>query len=78
LPYAFKLAGKDYTPIRVEVIGPGYAKWVYGPEDSENMIKGSASDWARLAVSRITLDKTRLKITGDVAQTAAEVVRTYL
>ena len=78
LPYAFKLAGEDYLPVRVEVIGPGYAKWVYGPEDAENRIKGSASDWARVAVRRAAPEDTRLKIQGEVAETAVRVVRTYL
>lgn len=78
LPYSFKMAGEDYSPVRVEVIGPGYAKWVYGPDDTDNLIKGSASDWARLAVRRATPEATRLKVTGDVAQTATRVVRAYL
>ena len=78
LPYAFKLAGHDYVPIRVEVIGPGYVKWVYGPDDAENLIKGSAADWARLSVRRATVKDTRLKVTGEAAQVAVEVVRTYL
>ena len=78
LPHAFKMAGLDYTPVRVEVIGPGYAKWVYGPEDTENLVKGSASDWARLAVRRTTPDQTRLKLTGDGAEQAVQVVQAYL
>lgn len=78
LPYAFKLAGEDYTPVRVEVIGPGYAKWIYGPEDAANLIKGSASDFARLVVRRTTPDKTRLKVTGEGAQRAMELARAYL
>lgn len=78
LPYAFKTAGKDYSPIRVEVIGPGYAKWVYGPEDAEDLIKGSASDWARVAVRRISPADVRLKITGDGAAQAIEVAQAYL
>ncbi len=78
LPYSFKLANEDYVPIRVEVIGPGYAKWVYGPEDADNLIKGSASDWARLSVRRIKPEKTRLKVTGDAAEIALQVVRAYL
>ncbi len=78
LPYAFKMAGEDYVPIRVEVIGPGYVKWVYGPEDTDQLIKGSASEWARLAVRRIGLDEVRLRATGDAAQRALEVVRAYL
>lgn len=78
LPYAFKLAGHDYTPVRIEVIGPGYVKWTYGPEDAENLIKGSASDWARLAVRRAKPQETRLKVTGEAAEIAIEVVRTYV
>lgn len=78
LPYAFKQAGLDYTPVRVEVIGPGYAKWVYGPADTDQLIKGSAADWARLAVRRVRPDQTRLKVTGDVAGQALEVVKAYI
>ncbi|MGA7270888.1 MAG: maleylpyruvate isomerase family mycothiol-dependent enzyme [Acidimicrobiia bacterium] len=78
LPYAFKAAGLDYSPIRVEVIGPGYAKWVYGPEEAEHRIKGSASDWARIVVRRADPTATTLKVTGDAAQTALEVAQAYL
>ena len=77
LPYAFKQAGEHYEPVRVEVIGPGYSKWVYGPEDSENLIKGSASDWARLVVRRAN-GNTRLKVTGDHAEKAVRLAQTFL
>lgn len=79
LPYACKLAGHDYTsPIRVEVMGPGYAKWVYGPADCDNLIKGAAGEFARLAVRRVPLSATNLKVTGESAQIAAQVIRAYL
>lgn len=78
LPYSFKLAGLDYAPIRVEVIGPGYAKWVYGPDNAENLIKGMAGDWARLVVRRVKPSQTRLKVTGEAATAALDVVRAYL
>ena len=78
LPHSFKMAGLDYEPIRVEVIGPGYAKWIYGNEDAPNVVKGSASDWARLAVRRVTADETRLKLTGAGAEQAVKVVQAYL
>ncbi len=78
LPYAFKAAGEAYTPVRVEVIGPGYAKWIYGPAEAENVIKGSASDWARLSVRRITPEKTRLKLTGAGAEKAVQYVKAYI
>jgi len=78
LPYAFKQAGEDYEPVRIEVIGPGYSKWVFGPEDTDQLIKGSASDWARIAVRRIKPADTRLKVTGEFAEKALHLARAYL
>ncbi len=78
LPYAFKHAGEDYEPIRIEVIGPGYSRWIFGPDDTDQLIKGSASDWARIAVRRIDPAKTRLKVTGEYAEKALQVARAYL
>jgi uncharacterized protein (TIGR03084 family) len=79
LPYAFKAADEDYSPVRVEVIGPAYAKWVFGPADTDQVIKGPAGEFARLAVRRIKRkDAKNLKASGDVAETALQVVRAYL
>jgi uncharacterized protein (TIGR03084 family) len=79
LPYAFKIADKDYSPIRIEVIGPAYAKWVYGPAETDQVIKGPAGQFARLAVRRIKRkDAKALKATSEVADTALDVVRAYL
>lgn len=79
LPYAFKIAGEDYSPVRVEVMGPGYAKWVYGPADTDDVIKGPAGLWARLGVRRITIKQASgLKATGETAALALKVVRAYL
>lgn len=79
LPYAFKVADKDYSPVRVEVMGPGYAKWVFGPSDTDQVIKGPAGEFARLAVRRIKRkDAKNLKATGDVAETALDVVRAHI
>jgi uncharacterized protein (TIGR03084 family) len=78
LPYAFKQAGEHYEPIRIEVIGPGYAKWIYGPADSDQLIKGSASEWARLAVRRASPGETRLKVSGEYAEKAIEHAQAYL
>ena len=79
LPYAFKTADMDYSPVRVEVMGPGYAKWVFGPEDTDQVVKGPAGEWARLSVHRIKRkDAKNLKAIGETAETALEVVRAYL
>jgi hypothetical protein len=60
------------------VIGPGYSKWVYGPADGDQLIKGSASDWARLVVRRIDVADTRLKVTGEHAEKAIRLAQTFL
>ncbi|MGH8874200.1 MAG: maleylpyruvate isomerase family mycothiol-dependent enzyme [Acidimicrobiia bacterium] len=79
LPYAFKAADQDYSPVRVEVMGPGYAKWVFGPGDTDEVVKGPAGEWARLAVQRLPLSSAKgLQARGSVAETALRVVRAYL
>lgn len=78
LPYAFKQEGEHYEPVRVEIIGPGYSRWIYGPEDTDQLIKGSASDWARIVVRRAKPKDTRLKVTGEHAEKAMRVARAYL
>lgn len=77
LPRAFELAGETYQPVRIEVIGPEFAKWVYGPVDTEQTIRGQASEWARLSVCRATLDQLSLQINGETALQAAKLVCSY-
>jgi len=79
LPYAFAEAGEEYpdSGIRVELMGPKYSRWVYGPEDADNVIKGIGGDWCRVAVQRLDLEDTTLKAEGTAAETALRVVRTY-
>lgn len=79
LPHAFEDAGQPYeAPVRVEVIGPAYAKYVFGPADTDQVIKGTAGDWCRVAVRRRSPDDTNLKAQGQVAQMALKVVRVFL
>lgn len=69
--------GETYQPIRVEVIGPEYYKWVYGEEDSPHLVKGSASEWARLAVHRMAPSTATLECTTETARQAVELVSIY-
>jgi uncharacterized protein (TIGR03084 family) len=75
LPYAFDLAGDEYDdPIRVEVTGPAYARWVFGPDDASDVVRGAAGDWCRLVVGRpVPAKSSSLKATGPVAERALEV-----
>ncbi|MDJ0959504.1 MAG: maleylpyruvate isomerase family mycothiol-dependent enzyme [Acidimicrobiia bacterium] len=79
LPWAFSEAGETYPEqgIRVELMGPRYARYVYGPDDTEQVIKGIAGEWCRVAVHRLDVADTGLKAIGDDAETALQVVRAY-
>jgi uncharacterized protein (TIGR03084 family) len=79
LPYAFRQAGEAFpeSGIRVELMGPRYARWVYGPPEAPDVIKGVASEWCRVAVHRLDVAYTGLKAIGDGAETALRIVRAY-
>lgn len=79
LPYAFAEAGEEFpaTGIRLELMGPNYSRWVYGPEEAADIIKGIAGEWCRIAVHRLDAAASSLKTEGTQAEIALEVVRTY-
>ena len=78
LPWAFQVAGEDYPePIRVELRAPEYQKWVYGPEDSENVISGEAGAWCRVVVRRVKAANTDLEAEGEIAVQALLLARAY-
>jgi uncharacterized protein (TIGR03084 family) len=72
LPNAFSKLGEEYPEeVRVELVGPGYARWVFGPEDSEHIVRGQASDWCRVVVGFYNAtDVENLTATGDLAEAA--------
>ena len=79
LPFAFQAAGEDYpAPIRVELRAPEYQKWVFGPEDSDEVVRGEAGDWCRVVVRRKDAKDTGLEADGAVAACALEVAKAYL
>jgi uncharacterized protein (TIGR03084 family) len=80
LPYAFSKAGEKYKePVRVELVGPGYARWVFGPEDTGQVIRGQAGDWCRLVVRRLPKGREKeLAATGEVAAATLRVARAYV
>lgn len=78
LPFSFSAAGEDYDgPVRVELIGPDYSKWIYGPADATQVIRGNAGEFCRVAVRRLDAADTSLKTEGEIAELAVRVVRTY-
>lgn len=79
LPYAFNEAGEEFPEagIRVELVGPKFSRWVFGPEDTDQVIKGHAGEFCRVAVNRLDAEDSGLKTEGDSAALALELLRAY-
>lgn len=82
VPYAFHVAGvtaPEGRTLRVEVTGPDGEVWGYGPEDATDRITGTAGQWCRLAVQRISRDEaTDLEADGPLADLALTSARAFL
>lgn len=79
LPFAFEQGGLEYPTegIRIELMGPQYQAWRFGPEDTDQVVKGMAGDWCRLVVQRQEATDTGLKAVGTSAEAALRVARAY-
>jgi uncharacterized protein (TIGR03084 family) len=80
LPYAFSVAGREPPDgeLRVELMLPSGAYWTFGPADAPNRITGSASEYCRLFVQRLSLaNAPSLHGVGD-GVAALEVARAFL
>lgn len=79
LPFAFTAAGEEYpSPVRIELRAPEYQKWIFGPDDSEQVIRGEAGEWCRVAVRRVDASETELEASGDLAERVLQLARAYL
>jgi uncharacterized protein (TIGR03084 family) len=82
LPYAFQFAEREMPgsrdDLRLELTAPDGSTWTYGPEAADQVITGSAGEWARLSVRRMALADTSLQADGLLAQAALEVAKAYL
>jgi uncharacterized protein (TIGR03084 family) len=79
VPYAFARAGRDDPPsVRVELSAPGEAEWVFGDEDASCVIRGSASEFCRIAGRRLVPgDAVTITTAGGRANEVLDLVRTY-
>lgn len=80
LPVAFKQAGESFEPVRIEAMGPNYAKWSFGPVDAPR-IKGPAMPMARYVVQRSTLKQAKAEgvvAEGEAAEKALELLTAYV
>lgn len=79
LRFAFDAEGEEFpeSGIRVELVGPKFSRWVYGPEDTDQVIKGHAGEFCRVAVNRLDAEDTGLKTEGEYAEIALHLLRAY-
>ncbi len=78
-PYAYtvhELPAPD-KPLRLELVLPSGKMWTQGPDGSENVIRGSAGDFCRVAVRRRHWQDTALEIKGDEALRFVEIAQTF-
>src|SRR6266702_2920500 len=66
--FAFAVHGRPVPePFRVELTGPGGARWTWGPEDAIDRITGPALDFCLLVTQRRHPDDLHLTVTGERA-----------
>lgn len=70
-PYSYLNRGLDIptSEIAVELIGPSGDRWVFGPTEAPQRIRGTAEDFCLVLTRRRHVDDTSLEVTGaDAAE----------
>lgn len=83
IPHAFRDAGVEMPGelerLAVELESPSGALWRFGPEDAPEQISGTASEFARVGVRRLSIDEAHtLRASGPLAETALGLLKAYL
>lgn len=78
-PWAYQVNGLQppETPLRVELFLPSGRFWSHGPEDAPDVIRGSASEFCRVAVRRLHHKDTSLEAQGVEAKRFLQIAQTY-
>ncbi|MEW5735594.1 MAG: TIGR03084 family metal-binding protein [Thermodesulfobacteriota bacterium] len=63
--------------IRLDLTGPSGEAWVFGPEQSGNVVEGTALDFCLVATQRRNLADTKLLVRGDVAERWMRIAQTF-
>ncbi|MFB7718938.1 hypothetical protein [Nocardia sp. NPDC056100] len=66
------------TLFRVELTAPTGETWMWGPEDAQQRVHGSALDFCLRVTHRRPLTATDLTATGPQAQRWLEIARVFL
>jgi uncharacterized protein (TIGR03084 family) len=79
LPYAYSVRKMDVPsePLRVEVTSPLGELWTWGPEDAQNIVRGTALDLALVVIQRRHRDDTSLVAIGPVADEWLSIAQAF-
>lgn len=64
-------------PVRVSLTAPSGATWEMGEASTENIIRGSATDFCRVVTQRRHISDTGLEVTGPAAREWMDVAQAF-
>ena len=73
-PYSYSVRGKEApeATIRVELTSPSGETWVLGDPDATDVVRGTATDFCRVATQRRPVSDTNLAVPGAAAKEGVE------
>ncbi|MCH8813636.1 MAG: TIGR03084 family protein [Chloroflexi bacterium] len=75
--YSVRRMKQPDTPIRVELTSPSGETWILGDPDAEESIRGTATDFCRVAAQRRHVADTDLEVIGDAAKEWMGIAQTF-
>lgn len=83
LPYSFRFHDRpmpaSLEDLRLELTAPNGETWKIGPDSATQIITGKASEWARVAVQRMSWkNAVSLQAYGPMAEQALQLAQAYL
>ena len=78
---AFNFVSNEMTPptvpIRVELRGPDHDLWTWGPEESRDVVRGSAIDFCLVVTQRRHAADTHLEVEGPIASAWMPIAQAF-
>lgn len=79
MTWSFAVHGRPapVRAVRVELNGPDGETWAWGPEQSQDRVRGSAEQFCLVVTQRRHRDQTQLEVVGPVATAWLELAQAY-